>query len=198
MRQVFSPSFHIIFRSYQKEFICFLYIGISQQLQEIFQLNKTRVIATAKGPADRHIRAVHEEKKPFHCDIYNERFFSRNTHLGKHFQSIHKKTTKMKFEICDASYANQRVSYLLCKVVCEMGQLLCNTCHYEHVILDKAFFKYSVNNSVGYNCMCRNTYKYIVLLPQACAFYGGIKCTHTITVTQTNMLPTSTEEHALK
>ena len=68
----------------------------------------------------------------------------------------------------------------------------------QHVILDKAFFKYSVNNSVGYNCMCRNTYKYIVLLPQACAFYGGIKCTHTITVTQTNMLPTSTEEHALK
>ena len=55
---------------------------------------------------NRHIKMVHEEKKPFKCELCDKSFFQK-VDRKKHVESIHEGKKPFKCELCDKSFSQK-------------------------------------------------------------------------------------------
>ena len=67
-------------------------------------MSVTKILLNAN--LNRHIDAVHKEKKKFKCTICDE-VFSQKRALNRHIESVHEGKKSFKCTICDKGFSQQ-------------------------------------------------------------------------------------------
>ena len=83
--------------------------------------------AALKGNLDKHMKSIHEGKKPFECNVCYTAF-SQKGDLKRHIESVHGGKKPFKCNICDTAFSAKQDADRHIKSVHERITFKCNEC----------------------------------------------------------------------